>query len=129
MAVNHLSGSDPGPPTDTPAQENRNKTKEATVSLVNLLMVLLNCFSFLMESNIVARNFSKVLSESHGRAVQSRRRCAGCGLPTLAVEGQDHDATIPAFAALKAEFADIRVGSLPGLPPIELVLEAGNSNR
>ena len=68
-------------------------------------MVLLNCFSFLMEANIVVRNFSKVLSEIHGRVVQSRRRC---GLPTLRSLWRSR--TIPDFAALKAEFADIRGG-------------------
>jgi len=44
---------------------------------------------------------------------------------SLAFEGQDH----PAFAALKAEFADVLGGPPPGLPPdrgIELVLETGN---
>jgi hypothetical protein len=44
---------------------------------------------------------------------------------SLAMEGQDH----PAFAALKAEFADVLGGPPPGLPPdrgIELVLETGN---
>jgi hypothetical protein len=44
---------------------------------------------------------------------------------SLSLEGQDH----PAFAALKAEFADVLRGPPPGLPPdrgIELVLETGN---
>ena len=44
---------------------------------------------------------------------------------SLALEGQDH----PAFAALKADFADVLGGPPPGLPPdlgIELVLETGN---
>jgi hypothetical protein len=44
---------------------------------------------------------------------------------SLALEGQDH----PAFAELKAEFADVLGGPPPGLPPdrgIELVLETGN---
>jgi transposase InsO family protein len=44
---------------------------------------------------------------------------------SLALEGTDH----PAFAALKAEFADVLGGPPPGLPPdrgIELVLETGD---
>jgi hypothetical protein len=44
---------------------------------------------------------------------------------SLALEGMDH----PAFAALKAEFADVLGGPSPGLTPdrgIELVLETGD---
>jgi hypothetical protein len=44
---------------------------------------------------------------------------------SLSLEGQDH----PAFAELKAEFADVLGGPPPGLPPdrgIELVLETGD---
>ena len=44
---------------------------------------------------------------------------------TLNLEGTDH----PAFAALKAEFADVLGGPPRGLPPdrgIELVLETGS---
>ena len=44
---------------------------------------------------------------------------------SISLEGDDH----PAFAALKAEFADVLAGPPPGLPPdrgIELVLETGD---